>query len=243
LRRAREKGHFVMFYGPPGTGKTAVCEAAFADLLTIEATEDTTVADFLGEYVPAPARSDGLPYEWRYKKLVLAMTEGRAILIDDFTLADPRALSAIYPALDGRGQVSIDAHEGEVIKAEPGYFVVACHNPSAPGARLSPALASRFKLHCEMLTDYDLAETLGVKPKLVKLARNLDAKRRLGEVTWAPQMRELLNSVDLISDFGDEVVLRNIMSLAPEVDRDLVDEEMLAVFGRSFWPLAVGAEL
>ena len=66
------------------------------------------------------------------------MTEGRAILIDDFTLADPRALSAIYPALDGRGQVSIDAHEGEVIKAEPGYFVVACHNPSAPGARLSP---------------------------------------------------------------------------------------------------------
>ena len=77
----------------------------------------------------------------------------------------------------------------------------------------------------------------------MKLARNLDAKRRLGEVTWAPQMRELLNSVDLISDFGDEVVLRNIMSLAPEVDRDLVDEEMLAVFGRSFWPLAVGAEL
>ena len=243
LRRAREKQHFVLFYGPPGTGKTAACEAAFEDIIVLSCTEDTTVGDLLGEYVPAPPGPDGFPYRWVYKKLVQAMTEGRPILLDDLTLADPRVLSATYPALDGRGKVSVDAHEGEVIEAQPGYFVIACHNPSAPGARLSPALASRFKIHCEMLTDYDLAQVLGVKHKIVEVARALDLKRRQGEVTWAPQMRELLNSMSIVEDFGDEVALRNIVSLSPDADREVVDAEMKRVFGRSFWPLAVGAEL
>ena len=82
LRRLRDKKIPVLLYGPPGTGKTALVEAAFGDLLTVAGTGDTCVDDFLGSYFPLP---DG-GYEFVYGPLVVAMREGRPLLVDDATL-------------------------------------------------------------------------------------------------------------------------------------------------------------
>jgi MoxR-like ATPase len=69
----------VLLYGPPGTGKTAMVEAAFPDLLTIAGTENTLVDDFVGGFLPTP----DCGYEFFYGPLVVAMREGRALLVDD----------------------------------------------------------------------------------------------------------------------------------------------------------------
>ncbi len=82
LHRLRDKKIPVLLYGPPGTGKTALVEAAFGDVLTVAGTGDTCVDDFLGSYVPLP---DG-GYEFVYGPLVVAMREGRPLLVDDATL-------------------------------------------------------------------------------------------------------------------------------------------------------------
>ncbi len=82
LRRLRDKKIPVLLYGPPGTGKTAAVEAAFADLLTIAGTENTLVDDFLGGFLPTADRG----YEFFYGPLVVAMREGRPLLVDDATL-------------------------------------------------------------------------------------------------------------------------------------------------------------
>ena len=101
LRRLRAAGIPALLYGPPGTGKTSLVEAAFGDLITVAGDGDTTVADFVGEYTQA----DGGGYEFVYGPLVTAMTEGRALLIDDATLISPKVLAVVYPAMDGRRQI------------------------------------------------------------------------------------------------------------------------------------------
>jgi hypothetical protein len=95
LQRLRDKRIPVLLYGPPGTGKTAVAEAAFPDLITVAGTGDTIVEDFLGNFIPLP---DG-GYEFVYGPLVVAMRDGRPLLIDDATLISPKVLAVLYPAM------------------------------------------------------------------------------------------------------------------------------------------------
>jgi nitric oxide reductase NorQ protein len=103
LRRLRAQQVPVLLYGPPGTGKTAMVEAAFPDLLTVAGTGDTVVDDFLGSYNPIP----GGGYEFVHGPLVTAMREGRVLLVDDATLIPSRVLAVPYPAMDGRGVITI----------------------------------------------------------------------------------------------------------------------------------------
>jgi hypothetical protein len=94
LHQLRDKHIPVLLYGPPGTGKTAMVEAAFPDLLTVAGTENTLVDDSLGGFLPTPQRG----YEFFYGPLVVAMREGRPLLVDDATLIPPRVLAVLYPA-------------------------------------------------------------------------------------------------------------------------------------------------
>jgi nitric oxide reductase NorQ protein len=95
LRKLRQAGIPALLYGPPGTGKTSLVEAAFDDLITVAGDGDTTVADFVGEYTQA----SGGGYEFIYGPLVTAMSEGRALFIDDATLISPKVLAVVYPAM------------------------------------------------------------------------------------------------------------------------------------------------
>ncbi|WP_227999105.1 AAA family ATPase [Nocardia australiensis] len=172
----------VLLYGPPGTGKTSLIEAAYGDLLTVQGDGDTTVADFVGEYTQNP---DGT-FVFVHGPLVRAMREGRVLFIDDATLIPPTVLSVVYPAMDGRREIVIKAHGGEVVKAEPGFFVVAGHNPGVHGAILSDALSSRFAFQVQVGSDYDLAKQLGVDPKAVQVARNLATRRERARLRGLP---------------------------------------------------------
>ena len=169
LRALREAGIPALLYGPPGTGKTSLVEAAFPDLITIAGDGDTTVADFTGDYTQRP---DGT-YEFIYGPLIQAMTEGRALLIDDATLISPQVLAVAYPAMDGRREITVKACKGETIKAAPGFYVIGGHNPGVHGAVLTEALASRFAVQIQVATDYDLARSLKIEPRAITVARNL----------------------------------------------------------------------
>jgi hypothetical protein len=103
LHGLREQKIAVLLYGPPGTGKTAMLEAAFPDLLTVAGTGDTVVDDFLGSYNPVP----GGGYQFVHGPLVTAMRDGRPLLVDDATLIPPRVLAVLYPAMYGRGVITI----------------------------------------------------------------------------------------------------------------------------------------
>ncbi|MFE4055218.1 AAA family ATPase [Streptomyces sp. NPDC059096] len=240
LNRLRDADVPVLLYGPPGTGKTSLVEAAFPDLLTVAGDGDTTVGDLIGEYTQA----DGGGYVFQYGPLVTAMTEGRALLIDDATLISPKVLAALYPAMDGRRQIQVKAHKGETIKAEPGFYVVAGHNPGVHGAVLTEALSSRFSVQIQIGTDYDLAKALRIDARVVRVARNLARQIELGELGWAPQLRELLSYQKTEAVLGTNAALANLVGIAPVEDRDIVAAAVIKAVGvKKIAPLTLGKQL
>ncbi|MBZ3916713.1 AAA family ATPase [Streptomyces acidiscabies] len=240
LNRLRDADVPVLLYGPPGTGKTSLVEAAFPDLITVAGDGDTTVGDLIGEYT----QDDGGGYVFQYGPLVAAMTEGRALLIDDATLISPKVLAALYPAMDGRRQIQVKAHKGETIKAEPGFYVVAGHNPGVHGAVLTEALASRFSVQIQVGTDYDLALALKIDARVVRVARHLAAQVELGELGWAPQLRELLSYQRTEAVLGTKAALANLIGIAPLEDRDAVADAVSKTVGiKDVTPLTLGKQL
>jgi MoxR-like ATPase len=239
LRKLRVAGVPALLYGPPGTGKTSVVEAAFTDLITVPGDGDTTVADLVGEYTQTP---DGR-YVFVHGPLVRAMREGRPLFIDDATLIPPTVLAVVYPAMDGRRQITVKANGGELVDAADGFYVVAGHNPGVHGAVLSDALASRFSAQIQVSTDYDLATQLGIDRRAVRAAKALAARQRRGETGWAPQLRELIAFARIAEVLGAEAAAGNLVGIAPEDDRDTVAAAVRDAFGAAHEPLALGARL
>ncbi len=238
LRNCRKNGMPVMLYGPPGTGKTALIEAAFCEdggkVYTIQCSGDTEFMDFIGSYVQLP----GGEFEWVDGPLVLAMEEGVPLYVDEIALTDPKALAGLYGVMDGRGEIRVTANpERGVVKAKDGFYVVAACNPHAPGARMSEALVSRFLTQFEVTTDYTLARKLGVPAKAVTAAQNLARKQSSGETSWAPQLRELLAFRKASKVFGEEFAARNMVAIAPELDRPVVADVLTRALGTPVSPL------
>ncbi|WP_246471797.1 AAA family ATPase [Saccharopolyspora phatthalungensis] len=239
LRKLRTAGISSLLYGPPGTGKTSVVEAAFPDLITVQGDGDTTVADFVGEYTQTP---DGR-YVFVHGPLVTAMREGRCLFIDDATLIPPTVLAVVYPAMDGRRQIVVKANGGEIVTAEPGFYVVAGHNPGVHGAVLTDALSSRFAAQIQVSTNFDLAKQLKIDRRAVRVARNLATRQRKGEIGWAPQLRELIAFERISAVLGPDAAAGNLVGIAPEEDRDTVATVVRDAFGTTVQPLALGSRI
>jgi len=239
LQRLRDAGVPALLYGPPGTGKTSVVEAAFNDCLTVQGDGDTVVADLVGDYTKTP----GGDFVFVHGPLVRAMRGGVPLFIDDATLIPPTVLAVVYPAMDGRREVVIKANGGEVVKAEPGFYVIAGHNPGVHGAILTDALSSRFSVHIQVSSDYTLADELGVDTKAVRVARNLATRQEKGEIGWAPQLRELLAFKKLTDAWDLDAAAANLIGAAPEEDRATVAAVVRDVFGKTVAPLALGARV
>ncbi|MGC4755622.1 AAA family ATPase [Micromonospora trifolii] len=239
LRQLRRDTIPVLLYGPPGTGKTSLIEAAYPDAITVAGHGDTTVEDLVGNYVPLP---DG-GFAFAYGPLVSAMRAGRALFIDDATLIPPRVLAALYPAMDGRATITIAAHHNEVVTATDGFFVCAGHNPGVHGAILTEALASRFSVHIEVTTDFQLARSLGVPNGAIDAAIALNARMRKHEIDWAPQLRELLAFKRVAESLGLAAAVANLAAVAPEADRQAVVEALQRAYrGTTITPLTLGKQ-
>jgi nitric oxide reductase NorQ protein len=239
LRKLRAAGVPALLYGPPGTGKTSVVEAAFTDLVTVPGDGDTTVADLVGEYTQTP---DGR-YVFVHGPLVVAMRQGRVLFIDDATLIPPTVLAVVYPAMDGRRQITVKANGGEPVTATDGFYVIAGHNPGVHGAVLTDALSSRFSAQIRVSTDYDLARQLRIDARAVRVARNLATRQTRGEIGWAPQLRELIAFEKIAAVLGPLAAAGNLIGIAPEDDRDTVASVVTAAFGATVTPLALGARI
>ena len=228
---------YILAYGNPGTGKTSGIEAAFPDLITVEGDGDTDTDQFMGQWALLP---DGT-YEWVDGPLIEAAEKGAALLIDEIALINPKVMSVVYSAMDGRGKFRVKNNPRRgIIEIKPGFTVIGACNPNAPGARMSEALLSRFNIHVEYTTDYDLMKSIGVPAKAVQVAKNLATQQASHTIRWKPEARELLAFKKNVERYGIDFAAGNLIGVAPEADRPIVADAVSRAFGVAVAPLRSG---
>jgi phosphoserine aminotransferase len=100
-------------------------------------------------------------------------------------------------------------------------------------AKLPPVYLNAAGLDPLLSDTIEMARKLGVSSKVVTAAQNLDKKMTSGEVSWAPQLRELLAFKQNETVFGTKFALNNMVAVAPEMDRSVVADVMTRAFGEA----------
>jgi cobaltochelatase CobS len=125
------RGTNLYLEGPTGCGKTEVIRQVHARMgrpvLRVNMNGDVTMANFLGQ---THVNKAGTYFKEGF--LPTAMRLGVTLLVDEIDYTPPHIAAVLNPILEGGRQVHIP-ESNEVLKAEPGFTVLATANTGGKG--------------------------------------------------------------------------------------------------------------
>jgi hypothetical protein len=74
---------------------------------------------------------------------------------------------------------------------------------------------------------------------VITASQNLAKRYVSGEVSWSPQMREVLTFKLLAENYGTAWAISNLIASAPELDRPVVAEIFSKIFGEVVQPARI----
>jgi nitric oxide reductase NorQ protein len=231
LRQMRDHGVHCLTTGVPGTGKSALKEAAFGpQMITVLGTEDLEAADLQGSYVEVDDA-----WVWVDGPLIIAMEQGLVFYLDEIGVVRPKQMAQLYALMDGRGDLLVTANPKRgVVKAQPGFIVVASTNLDSPEVRMTEAVMNRFGLKIQVETDYKMAAAqFGIPEWLTGASENLEVRRKSKEISWSPQTRDLILWRKNAEILGDEhLALGSMINSAPAAAQATVSEVLSKASGK-----------
>jgi len=203
--------------GPSGTGKThivyLVAELAGLPLWEINCGLQTTSFDLFGRYI-------GLGKEnWIDGQIVSWCRQGGILYLDEANMMKQDVATRMNPLLDTRGHIVLNEKDNEIIPRHPLSYVIISLNPfSVEFAGTKPLNAAfRRRLSVWINFDYlsvgsrasenevDLIVERGkvsreVASQMVRIAAQLRANYKKGDLPYAPSIGDLINWATLVAD-------------------------------------------
>ncbi len=225
----------TLLSGPTGCGKTTLIEWLVAHLdlpghEVVIGSREMLPADLVGRWHLGAGGSD-----WRDNALTRAVVEGRVLYFDEIGEVGEDVQKVLFPLLDHRRELIINAKEGVKIKAHPDFWFVGSFNPPA-------RLPAHFRQRCRFLpvgylpADEEkalLVARVGIAGDaaefLVRLAE-ITRTRLQGTITEGASTRLLLAAAeDLKAGLGREEVARDSV-LLPLTDDEQARNTALQAF-------------
>jgi nitric oxide reductase NorQ protein len=250
LEKAYRAGLFVLIIGPKGTGKTTLVRK-FASMMKKELHSVNFSLRTRESHLVGTRTIDKGEISFVEGVLVRSMRSGTMLYLDELNAAEADVLLRLDEALDDRRQLVLKEAEGQVVKASPGWFVIATINPlSHVGTKeLPPQLLSRFPVRMRLEYPPEELELEIVKRHVkidesrardvrhaIQLAKSLRDAAAVEELYYSPSLRETIAFAKMLgaglgARQAAEVVYANAYDQWGQVEYQKVLDMITSIFG------------
>ena len=208
----------ILLKGPTGSGKTKLAETLSEVVDTpmhqVNCSVDLDTESLLGFKTIKTNAEGQQEIVFVDGPVIKAMKEGHILYIDEINMAKPETLPVLNGVLDYRRQIT-NPYTGEVIKAVPGFNVIAAINEGYVGTLpMNEALKNRFVvIHVDYI-DGDILKNVIKEQSLLQDDKQIEQIKQ-GQISEeAASIRALLDLCDLIT----------VMPVERAIKRTIIDK-------------------
>lgn len=219
----------ILLKGPTGSGKTKLAETLSAAVNTpmhqVNCSVDLDAESLLGFKTIKTNEQGQQEIVFIDGPVIKAMREGHILYIDEINMAKPETLPILNGVLDYRRQLT-NPFTGEVIKAAPGFNVIAAINEGYVGTLpMNEALKNRFVVIQVDYIDGDILKDVikqqsqlqddAIIEQIIKFNEDLRTMSKQGQISEeAASIRALIDLSDLIT----------VMPIERAIKRTIIDK-------------------
>jgi MoxR-like ATPase len=203
----------VAVEGHAGTGKTTSF-MTFASKNGLEfgsmsCNAGVEPSQFFGRFTPTV---DG-KLEWRDGLVTHFFRNGGVLVIDEANFLPQKIASVLHGALDDRRVLTLQDHEGEVIKAHPNLLIAMCYNDKYKGtSKFNEAFADRFWIKLNFEYDTNIEKKFIPSETLLDLAKSMRDDAIAGVYETPVSTRLLKQFVDLAQNLSYDFAVDNFVN-------------------------------
>ena len=219
----------ILLKGPTGSGKPKLAETLSAAVNTpmhqVNCSVDLDAESLLGFKTIKTNEQGQQEIVFIDGPVIKAMREGHILYIDEINMAKPETLPILNGVLDYRRQLT-NPFTGEVIKAAPGFNVIAAINEGYVGTLpMNEALKNRFVVIQVDYIDGDILKDVikqqsqlqddAIIEQIIKFNEDLRTMSKQGQISEeAASIRALIDLSDLIT----------VMPIERAIKRTIIDK-------------------